>query len=61
MASTLSRPQCVNTWLQWIGQRQLQDKMRIIEFGDLVHLLLEVWQHLQIEIEINIVQSQAMS
>ena len=33
----------LSTWLQWIGQRQLQNKIRSIEgFLDLVHLILEV-------------------
>ena len=32
----VTRPQLVNTWLQWIGQRQLQDDTRniaVLEFG----------------------------
>ena len=36
----------LNSWLQWIGQRQLHDKTKnIYKFLDLVHLILEVWQY----------------
>ena len=35
----------LNTWLQWIGQRQLNCKMRrqLFKFGNLLRLILEVW------------------
>ena len=34
----------LNTWLQWIGERQLQDETRTIKFWDLLCFILEVWQ-----------------
>ena len=34
----------LNTWLQWIDQRQLQDETTHIKFLDLVRLILEVWR-----------------
>ena len=33
----------LNTWLQWIGQRQLQDEIKTFKPGDLVCLILGVW------------------
>ena len=33
----------LNTWLQWIGQRQLQDATKILKFCDLMCLVLEGW------------------
>ena len=36
----------LNTWLQWIEQRQLQDETRnIFKFWDLLCLILEIWQY----------------
>ena len=32
----------LNTWLQWIGQRKLQDQTGKFKFLDLVWLILEV-------------------
>ena len=31
--------------LQWIGQRQLRDRMKKFKFWDLLCLILEVWQY----------------
>ena len=35
----------LNTWLQWIGQRQLQDETRDFRCRGLVRLILEVWRY----------------
>ena len=36
----------LNTWLQWIGQRQLQDETRNIKFWNLVHFIFEIWRYI---------------
>ena len=35
----------LNTMLQRIGQRHLQVETKILKYGGLVHLILEVWRH----------------
>ena len=35
----------VNTWLQWIGQRPLQDETRTSKFWDLLRLILEIYRY----------------
>ena len=32
----------LNNWLQWIGQRQLQDRREILKFWNSVRLILEI-------------------
>ena len=45
MAAILSRPQWVNTWLQWIGQRQLQDEMRNIKVLGFGAAYIDIWRY----------------
>ena len=47
-----------NTWLYYIPQIQLQDRMKKIKFCDLVQLILEIWRQSNIAYSLKITKAE---